>query len=532
MFFRPSLCPKNLIKENKMKKNKKRARISEQVLRFVSLGVIFVINFILFVMLVSYGAQYVWIYALLEVLSIVVTLVLLARNDNPTYKIAWVVVIMAFPIFGICIYILFGMDTLKNADMLRLSRLEHKNAPRFEEKVYDAMRSQENSGDALSQARFLGNVAHARAFERTETKYYPLGDLLFPDLLEDLKSAEKFIFLEYFIIEEGIMWNSILEILKEKVKNGVDVRVIYDDMGSMFTLKHRYPKVLRSYGIKCIAFRRVVPILSSSFNNRDHRKICVVDGKVAYTGGINLADEYINKKERFGHWLDCGIRLRGEAVSSFTSMFLSMWEYVTLKKQDISKFAAPEGFLDTVKSDGFLVPYSDSPCDEYQVGEDAYLNMISQAKKYVYICTPYLAIGHQMISALTRAARSGVDVRIMTPGIPDKPPVHSLSRSYYEPLVSAGVKIYEYQPGFLHSKTFVCDDCLAICGTINLDFRSFCLHHECAVWMYSSSAVLDIKESFLSNLDKCTEITRTWCKKTPLIKKGFRLFLRLFSPLL
>ncbi len=515
-----------------MKRTNKRIRISEQVIRFVMLGSIFLFNFILFMLLVSYGLQFFWIYALLEFLSIVITVALIARNDNPAYKVAWIVVIMALPIFGICIYLLFGANSLKKADMLRLARLERKYAPKQDKAVIERLENEENSDNALSQAKYLENAACACTFDRTETKYYPLGDLLFPDLLESLKSAEKFIFLEYFIIEKGVMWNAILEILTEKVKQGVDVRVIYDDMGCMFTLAHKYPKILRALGIKCVVFRRIVPILSSSFNNRDHRKICVVDGKIAFTGGINLADEYINKKERFGHWLDCGIRLRGEAVAGFTSMFLSMWDYITFKKTNVADFSAPAGYFDTVKSDGFVVPYSDSPCDEYQIGEDAYLNMISQARKYIYICTPYLAISYQMISALKRAAQSGVDVRIMTPGIPDKPPVHSLSRSYYETLVSAGIKIYEYKPGFMHSKTFVCDDSIAICGTINLDFRSLCLHHECAVWMFGSSAVGDIKKSFLENIEKCEEITRTWCKKTPIIKKAFRLVLRLFSPLL
>ncbi len=514
----------------KDKKIKKRPRISEQVIRFAILGIIFLINFLVLVALVDYGMQFWWLYLALELLSAIVTVVLIARIDNPAYKIAWIVVIMAFPIFGICIYLLFGVNTLKKADMLRLARLERRNAPKPDENI---SRTIENlSENAFSQAKYLENVASARAFDKTETKYYPLGDLLFPDLLETLRSAEKFIFLEYFIIEEGVMWNTILDILVEKAKAGVDVRVIYDDMGCMFTLSHKYPKILRALGIKCVVFRRVVPVLSSSFNNRDHRKICVVDGKVAFTGGINLADEYINQKERFGHWLDCGIRLRGKAVASFTAMFISMWDYLTLKKTKTEDFAAPVGYFDDIKSDGFVIPYTDSPCDEYQVGEDVYLNMISQAKKYIYICTPYLAMGYQMISALKRSAQSGVDVRIMTPGIPDKPPVHSLSRSYYETLVSAGIKIYEYKPGFLHSKTFVCDDSLAVCGTINLDFRSLCLHHECAVWLYGSSAVADIKESFLSNVEKCEEITRTWCKKTPLYKKVFRLVLRLFSPLL
>lgn len=514
----------------KDKKLKKRPRISEQILRFAILGTIFLINFIIFIVLVGYGAQFWWLYFALEFLSVVVTVGLIARIDNPAYKIAWIVVIMALPIFGICIYLVFGLNTLKKADMLRLARLERKYAPKPDENITSTL--SELSENALSQAKYLENVACARAFDKTETKYYPLGDLLFPDLLEALKSAEKFIFLEYFIIEEGVMWNSILDILIEKVKAGVDVRVIYDDMGCMFTLAHKYPKILRALGIKCIAFRRIVPILSSSFNNRDHRKICVVDGKVAFTGGINLADEYINKKERFGHWLDCGIRLRGKAVEGFTAMFLSMWDYLTLKKSSLSGFAVPADYFDDIKSDGFVVPYTDSPCDDNQVGEDVYLNMISQARKYIYICTPYLAIDYQMINALKRAALSGVDVRIMTPGIPDKPPVHSLSRSYYETLVGAGVKIYEYKPGFLHSKTFVCDDALAVCGTINLDFRSLCLHHECAVWMYGSSAVVDIKENFLENIEKCEEITRIWCKKTPIYKKAFRLVLRLFSPLL
>ncbi len=514
----------------KDKKTKNRFRISEQVIRFAILGIIFLINFLVLVALVDYGMQFWWIYLALEFLSVIVTVVLIARIDNPAYKIAWLVVIMAFPIFGICIYLVFGVNTLKRADMLRLARLEHKYAPKSDEEVVKKL--SEKSETALSQAKYLEKVASARAFDKTETKYYPLGDLLFPDLLDALKSAEKFIFLEYFIIEEGVMWNSILDILIEKAKSGVDVRVIYDDMGSMFTLAHKYPKILHALGIKCVVFRRIVPILSSSFNNRDHRKLCVVDGKIAFTGGINLADEYINQKERFGHWLDCGIRLCGKGVEGFTSMFLSMWDYLTLKKSNLNDFSVPAVYFDAIKSDGFVVPYTDSPCDDYQVGEDVYLNMISQARDYIYICTPYLAIDYQMINALKRAALSGVDVRIMTPGIPDKPPVHSLSRSYYETLVSAGIKIYEYKPGFLHSKTFVCDDSLAVCGTINLDFRSLCLHHECAVWMYECSAIADIKENFLENIDKCEEITRIWCKKTPIYKKAFRLVLRLFSPLL
>ncbi len=516
----------------KEKKNGKLLRIPIHYLRFIILAVLFLVQVAVFVMLVDYGSKYFWVYTALEVLSVVITVVLIARNDNPAYKIAWIVVIMALPIFGICIYIVFGANSLKKADMMRLARIERKYIAEIAKRSAKREKTLPDSARALAQAKYLENTASACMFDRTETKYYPLGDLLYPDLLEALRGAEKFIFLEYFIIERGVMWDSILGILAEKAKAGVDVRVIYDDVGSMLTLPHNYPNKLRSLGIKCVVFRRFVPVLSSSFNNRDHRKICVVDGKVAFTGGINLADEYINVRERFGHWLDCGVRLRGDAVDAFTAMFLSMWEYRTWKESRMSDFLAPDEYVDAIGYDGHIIPYADSPCDDYQIGEDTYLNMISQAQKYIYICTPYLAVGYHIISALTRAAQSGVDVRIMTPGIPDKPPVHSLSRSYYEALIKAGVKIYEYTPGFVHSKTFVCDDRLAICGTINLDFRSLCLHHECAVWMYRSSAVEKIRESFMENIGKCREIDLQWCKKTPLIVRAARLVLRLFSPLL
>lgn len=511
---------------------KRKYRISERTVRFAILGAMFALNFILFLFLVSYGSKSVWIYALLEALGVIVTVILLARIDNPAYKTAWIVVIMAFPIFGICIYLLFGANSLKKADMQRLARIEKKHAPDTNVTALENLCDDAKNSCAPTQAKYLVNAAGANVFSHTETKYYPLGELLFDDMLDALRSAEKFVFLEYFIIEKGVMWDSILEILIEKAKAGVDVRVIYDDMGCMFTLSQKYPKILRALGIKCLVFKRVRPVLSSAFNNRDHRKICVVDGKIAFTGGINLADEYINKKERFGHWLDCGVRLCGDAAVGFTAMFLSMWEYLSLKKCDSSKFILPPETFENYVGDGAVIPYADSPCDDRQIGEDAYINLISGAKRYVYICTPYVALGYSMLSSLCRAATAGVDVRIMTPGIPDKPPIHTLSRSYYESLLASGVKIYEYSPGFIHSKTFVCDDEIAICGTINLDFRSLCLHHECAVWMYKSSAVADIKESFISNLEKCECISLEKCKKTPFYKKCLQLVLRVFSPLL
>ncbi len=509
------------------------ARFPETYLRFFILAIFFFINVGIFAVGITYlGAKYFWIYSLLEIVAALVVINLITQNDNPAYKIAWITTILALPIFGICIYIFFGVNTLKKADMMRLARIERKYKSEIEKALEGREAPTFQSIRAKTQAAYIENTTRALIYENTETKYYPLGDDLYPDMLEALRSAEKYIFLEYFIIERGVMWSTILEILEEKVKKGIDVRIIYDDMGSMITLPHNFPSKMRALGIKCAVFRRFVPVLSSSFNNRDHRKICVVDGKVAFTGGINIADEYINVRERFGHWLDCGIRLRGEAVLSFAAMFLSMWEYITYKESHLDAFLPALEYYRQTPSDGILIPYCDSPCDNFQTGEDSYLSMISQAKRYIYISTPYLAIGYEMISALCRASQSGVDVKIMTPGVPDKPVVHSLSRSYYQTLVKAGVKIYEYQPGFVHAKTFVCDDELAICGTINLDFRSLCLHHECAVWMYKSSAVGDIRDTFCENLTACKEITMQWCKKTPLVVKAFRQILRLFSPLL
>ena len=517
-------------KDNK-NKTKKLLRIPVSHLRVAMLALLFILNIAVFAALVAYGANYLWIYTALELLSLVITVVLIARNDNPAYKVAWIVVIMALPIFGICIYLVFGANSLKKADMMRLARIEKKYIGEVMKNYPELPCEIPNAEKAQIQAKYLENTASALTFGKSETKYYPLGDEAFPAMLEALRSAQKFIFLEYFIIERGVMWDSILEILSEKATAGVDVRVIYDDVGCMLTLPHNYPAKLRALGIKCVVFRRFIPVLSSSFNNRDHRKICVVDGKIAFTGGINLADEYINVRERFGHWLDCAVRVRGDAVAAFSAMFLSMWEYRTWKETDMSEFFAPSEYIYQVKSDGYIIPYSDSPCDDDQTGEDAYLNMLAQAQNYVYICTPYLAPSYQMIASLSRAAKSGVDVRIMMPGVPDKPFVHCLSRSYYESLIKAGVKIYEYTPGFVHSKTFVCDGSLAICGTINLDFRSLCLHHECALWMYKSSAVPDIRDSFLANVGKCQQIDADWCKKASFLTRVMRTVLRLFSPL-
>ena len=327
------------------------------------------------------------------------------------------------------------------------------------------------------------------------------------------------------------MWDSILEILKRKAKQGVTVRLIYDDMGCFLLLPTDYPKQLEQMGISCIKFNPFRPFLSAIQNNRDHRKIISIDGKVAFTGGINLADEYINAIERFGHWKDSAIKVEGEAAWSFTLMFLQMWDACRRENEDFSRYYPWQTNPCPVIGDGFVQPYMDSPMDTENVGEHVYLQILNQAKDYVYINTPYLIVDDSMVSALTLAAKRGVDVRIITPHKWDKWAIHMTTRSYYRELVKAGVKIYEYTNGFNHSKTFVSDDCTATVGTTNLDFRSMYLHFECGALLFNCEAVSQVKEDFLNTLTICQPITEEDCRHNVFVRL-FQDILRLFAPLM
>ena len=357
---------------------------------------------------------------------------------------------------------------------------------------------------------------------------------MFPVLVRELEQAKHYIYIEYFIINDGVMWQTILSILERKVKEGVDVRLIYDDFGCLTTLPHKYEDILRAKGIRCQVFNRFRPILNIIQNNRDHRKICVIDGHTGFTGGINLADEYINQKERFGHWKDTAVMLKGEAVWNMTAMFLDMWTVITGSKElwHFEDYLPHRHHPEEFESDGFVQPFCDTPLDKEVVGENVYLNIINRAKRYVYICTPYLIIDNELMTALCLAAKSGVDVKIMTPGIPDKKMVFLLTQSYYEQLVSAGVEIYEYQPGFLHAKSFVCDDEVGVVGTINLDYRSLYLHFEDGVWMYRNKVVGDIRKDFEETLEYCHTIDLDFCKNRGLVTRGIQSIMRVFAPLL
>lgn len=480
----------------------------------------------------QFSYQFTYVNLLIRAVAIVVVLIIVNRWTNPANKLSWTFLILLSPIFGLLVYFLFGRSGLtrwmrKGMDEVNTEMETHLTQ---DDLVTEEIKSKDLY--AALQSGYINEWAGFPVYKNTATKYYKSGEDMFVDMIAALKSAEHFIFMEYFIVEEGCMFDEIQAILEEKVKAGVDVRFIYDDVGCISTLPPKYYKKMEEKGIQCAAFNPFLPLISVIMNNRDHRKIFVVDGKIGFTGGINLADEYINKVERFGYWKDTGIRIEGDAVWSFTIMFLEMWDYIKKTKDDCEKFR-PEVYRTTpFQTDGYVQPYGDSPLDHENVGENIYLNIISKAKRYVYIFTPYLIVDHEMLICLCNAAKSGVDVRIVTPGVPDKKMVYLLSQSYYAPLLRAGVKIFQYLPGFIHAKCFVCDDEIATVGSVNLDFRSLFLHFECGVWMYQSDAVMQVKEDCMETFANSEEMTLEFCRERPLVVRMAQSLLRLFAPLL
>lgn len=477
----------------------------------------------------TFQEQNEWINLGLTVLSIAISLMVITNNTHPSYKIAWLVPILLFPVFGGLFYLMLGGNRLSRRQQKKISAVEgnlRRHLP--QDPILVGALTEENPNVAL-QSAYIRQVAGCPVYKNTETTYYPLGDLAYPVMLEELRKAEKYIFLEYFIIGEGKMWDGILKVLAEKAKQGLDVRVMYDDFGSITVLPHKYKQRLEKMGIKCCVFSPFVPVVSARLNNRDHRKLMIIDGKVAFTGGINLADEYINEKERFGHWKDNAIRLRGDAVWSMTVMFLSLWDYVSHRGDSIALYIPPEP---VTAAGGYVQPYTDNPLDEDAVGGSVYMNMISRANHSVYIMTPYLIIDYAMTQALINAAKSGVDVRIVTPSIPDKWYVHQVTRAHYEQLVKGGVRIYEYTPGFIHSKVFLVDGKIATVGTINMDYRSLYLHFENGVYLYDVDCLREISQDFAQTFLESHEISLEECRATGLITRVIRANLRLLAPLM
>lgn len=430
---------------------------------------------------------------------------------NPNMKMSWIVVIMALPVFGMMFYLFVRIQPQAKHINKRMNYLLEETKPYIKQKnILD-----ENSTLA-GLARYMNNYAGFPIYNNSDVKYFPSGEEKFAELVEQLKKAEKYIFLEYFIIDEGKMWNTILEILKEKAAAGVEVRLMYDGTCMFALLPHSYPKDMEKLGINCRVYSPIRPALATYQNNRDHRKIVVIDGKVAFTGGINLADEYINEINRFGHWKDNAVMVTGEAVRSFTIMFLQIWNVTDNDGEDYEKYLTE---VSVSNETGYVMPYGDQPFDKENVGEYVYMDIINKAKKYVYIMTPYLILDNEMLTCLEQASKRGVDVKIMMPHITDKPSAYYIARTYYPKLIERGIEIYEYTPGFVHAKTFVSDDIRAVVGTINMDFRSLYLNLECAAYMENVSAVADIYDDYMKTLEKCQYITMENCDKyNPVLK--------------
>lgn len=500
--------------------------------RMVIVGLMIVVQVAVFLFLLIKFAHYSAIVSMIgTIISALVVLWIINKSDNPAYKLAWIIPILIFNIAGGVLYLILGNKQPSKKMRLRLEHI-HKRTSKFLQQNKEVLEEVKKENKTVcGHVNYINKASGYPMYKNTEVKYYKVGEDNYKDLIEELKKAKKYIFMEYFIIEEGKMWNSILEILEQKAKEGLDVRLMYDDVGCVSLLPYGYDKIMEKKGIKCIAFNPFKPLLSLAMNNRDHRKITVIDGHTGFTGGINLADEYINEKVRFGHWKDTGVMLKGQGVWNLTIMFLEMWNSNRQTDEDFSIYKPEVHQLETTVSDGFVQPYGDSPLDEEVVGENVYLNIINSAKDYIYIFTPYLIIDNEMMTALCLAAKKGVDVKIVTPGIPDKKTVFKLTRSYYPQLLEAGVKIYEYTPGFIHAKVFICDDEIATVGTINMDYRSLYLHFECGVYLYKCKCINDIKKDALDTFSKSREFSKAD------IKEGRRnslwqAILRVFAPLM
>jgi cardiolipin synthase len=501
----------------------------------------FVAMVMLLMQIITFVAMYIWIsdyskvlFGLSTVLSAVLIIFEINRTEESTFKMTWITLIAIIPIFGALFYLFTraqGVSMNIGDDYKNIQEANKKYLVQDEDVMKNIYQTDKNQ-DGF--ARYLSKYGGSPAYTNTGVQYYSIGERMFEDMKKELLKAEKFIFLEFFIINHtSRMWNEILEILKKKVKQGVEVRVMYDGMGCIVTLPRKYNEYLERQGIKCRIFSPIVPLLSTHQNNRDHRKIMVIDGATAFCGGINISDEYINEKMRFGHWKDTGFMLRGEAVAGFTAMFLEMWNAI---KKNLPSDRSFEPYLPDepykAVQHGYVQPYADSPLDDEQVGEEVYISMANKAEHYCWFITPYLIITDELSHALSLAAKRGVDVRIITPGIPDKKMVYSVTRSFYHQLVSSGVHIFEWAPGFCHAKMSIADDRMATCGTINLDYRSLYHHFENGCFMVDCPAVMDIKHDFRHTFSQCRDVTEKY--KTGLgahLRLG-QLILRLFAQLL
>lgn len=502
--------------------------------RFIVLAVAIIQVLLIYTLFSVLTVKAPFVYTILILLS-VLAVVFVFDNDtmNPSYKIIWILLMVIFPGTGGLFYILFGNRRLtpkKAASIERIEALANDALipqPRAFEQLETSF-----EGDYNAHASYLYRATKAPVYTSTQATYFAEGENFWLPFCEELKKAKKFIFMEFYIIDKGYMWDTVLEILRQKAEEGVTVKLLYDGLGCLFNLEEDFDAKMCGYGIECYPFNPIQFNLHLNdylfLNHRDHRKICVIDGNVGFNGGLNLADEYIGRKERFGHWKDTAYMLKGPAVFTLTSTFSKCWQIATEEAFQYDLYAPTEAF----ETDGFVQPFDDTPLDGQPVSQFAYLNVINRAEDYVYITTPYLIIDNDTFTALSLAAKSGVDVRIITPGIPDKWYAFLVTQSYYKGLIEAGVRIFEYTPGFLHAKMYMSDDELAIVGSANMDYRSLFLHFESCTTFYGGQVVKDVKTDFDHILSVSKEVTLEDVRKTPFFKRILQLVFRLFAPMM
>ena len=481
------------------------------------------------VLLVKWLAPYApLIVSLVSVAAVFMVLFIVIKRDESTYKLLWLLIILTMPLVGALLYLFFGNKRTAKPLKKRLQSVESSGEPHplpVGETPFAGEKRMEQT------IRWLERKTGYPLCKAQPVRYYPLGDDMFPDMLRDMKSAKRSIYIEYFIIEPGQMWDAMLAVLEDKLRQGVDVRVMYDDLGSISSFNFSNARELTQKGIPCVPFNPLLA-LKGTANYRDHRKMLIVDNEIAYSGGINLSDRYINLEHPYGHWKDTGFRLTGEGVHSFTHMFLTFWNAFALKKGETgTPMPALQDSAEAPReTDGYVLSYYDSPLAHEATSNQLFIDLLSQSTDYAWFFTPYLMLGDDLMAAMLAAARRGVDVRIIMPGIPDKKLIFRMSRSFYQVLLNGGVKIYEYTPGFVHAKSFVSDDKVATIGTVNLDYRSLFLHFENNSLFYRSGIVEKIKEDFLATQALCSAV-QPYDKKRYSRRWAVDGLLRIFAPL-
>ena len=499
-------------------------------LRYLLAMIITILEILAIISIVIALCYYVpYFYSLTIITQIACTIKIIASDDNPDYKVPWLVVVIILPIIGFMLYFIFSSRKLKKKYTKRLKNVLKNTYDKNDDNEFNRLKKE--NIESYNQFNMLSKISGAHLFTNNKIDYFDDISNLSKRLIFDLKKAEKFIFLEFFIIEYGKFWSSIYKILKEKASCGVDVRIVYDDIGCMRTLPTTFSKNLKKDGIVALPFSRLKGSADSEFNNRSHRKMVIIDGKIAYTGGFNLADEYVNLIERFGHWKDSGIRVYGEAVWEFTKLFLV--DYSMNSKTSQFNYESYFPKVDKQKSNGYIMPFGDGPKPLYprRVAKSVIQNLFASAKRYIYVTTPYLITDNDLLTDIENASLRGVDVRIIVPAIPDKKLVFTMTKSYYLRLIDAGVKIYEYSPGFIHAKTYLVDDEYAMVGTINLDYRSLVHHFENGVLMYKTNCISDIQSDLLSVIEKSRLVDKNEIKNS-YIQRFISSLIRIFAPLM